>query len=60
MKYKIVKNNRRFTIVEIATTQTIDSFSTEKEAKKFMRHLNSGGGFDGWSPTFIAKKVAYI
>jgi hypothetical protein len=27
------------------------------EAKKIVRHLNMGGGFDGWTPGFFLAKV---
>lgn len=31
----------------------IKSFMVKEEAKKFSRHLNLGGGFDGWTPVFF-------
>jgi hypothetical protein len=35
----------------------IKQFMDREEAKKFSRHLNLGGGFDGWTPTFFLTEV---
>lgn len=35
----------------------IKRFMTKEDAKKFSRHLNLGGGFDGWTPDFFRVKV---
>jgi len=51
--YKIIENNGVFCVWEIPTEQTIKTFMDRKEAKKFLRHLNLGGGFSGWTPTFL-------
>jgi hypothetical protein len=53
MNYKIVQNNKTFIIVETSTNQNIKTFSSSKDAKTFMRHLNLGGGFDGNTPPFF-------
>ena len=44
-------------IVELSTDQVIKSFPGEEflKARAFMRHLNLGGAFDGWTPTFFCK-----
>lgn len=60
MNYKVTKKDHKFSVIEITTDQMIKNFSTEKEARGFMKHLNGGGGFAGWSPTFVIKKVAHI
>ena len=57
MNYKIVNENNTYNVFETATEQVIRSFFTVDEAKKFLRHLNLGGGFDGWSPSFFLKKI---
>jgi len=67
MNYKIVealmlpetseKNCPIFNVVETSTNQIIKTFPAPKEAKEFMRHLNLGGSFDGWTPTFFLKTV---
>jgi len=62
MNYNLVegKDKLNYDVLEEATNQVIDSFPGDKfkEARAFMRHLNLGGGFDGFTPTFILKKVA--
>lgn len=50
------KNCPIFNVIETTTNQIIKTFMVEKEAKQFLRHLNFGGGFDGWTPSFILKK----
>jgi hypothetical protein len=60
MNYKTVqgeKNCSIYNVVETTTNQVIKTFKDHKDAKEFMRHLNLGGGFDGFSPTFILKSV---
>ena len=57
MNYKIKNNNNVFDVLETATNQIIASFPTQKEAKDLLRKLNLGGGFDGWTPTFILKTI---
>ena len=57
MNYKIVNESNTYNVFETATEQVIRSFFTVDEAKKFLRHLNLGGGFDGWSPSFFLKKI---
>lgn len=60
MMYKLVRNAREATahIVEVPTEQNIFSYDMrdpnyEKLAKIFLRALNNGGGFDGWTPEFL-------
>jgi hypothetical protein len=61
MVYNLVEgqNKSMYDIIETTTNQVIRSFSGDKflEARTFMRHLNLGGGFDGWTPTFFCKAV---
>jgi len=35
----------------------IKRFTDKAEAKFFSRHLNLGGGFDGWTPDFFRVQV---
>jgi hypothetical protein len=46
-----------YNVIETTTNQIIKSFPAPTEAKEFMRHLNLGGGFDGWTPSFLLKNV---
>ena len=65
MNYNLVegKDKSMYDIIEETTNQVIKSFPGDSfsEARAFMRHLNLGGGFDGFSPTFILKSMkSYI
>lgn len=58
MNYKLIEgeNKKTFYVKETTTDLVIESFSNFTEAKKFMRHLNLGGGFDGFTPEFMVDK----
>lgn len=58
MNYKIVSNSGNFDVIENMTEQTVRSFTDQKEARKLLRHLNLGGGFDGWSPSFMIRDMS--
>ena len=42
---------------ETKETIWIKRFEDKTKAKAFTRHLNSGGGFNGWTPDFFRVKV---
>lgn len=44
-------------IVENNTNQVIKTGLILQKAKGVVRHLNMGGGFDGWTPTFFLNKI---
>jgi hypothetical protein len=48
-----------YEVVEVGTHQIIKSDITKEEAKTLCRHLNFGGGFDGWTPAFFTQKNNY-
>ena len=64
MMYKLVKHTEALVadIVEVPTGNVIHSYKMEdgyeKHAKIFLKHLNSGGAFDGWSPEFLLARFA--
>lgn len=64
MTYKVVEQNKVFNVVEerkIEQTKelvNIKSFSDRQEAKLFMRKLNGGVGFNGWTPGFFLVSAA--
>ena len=66
MNYEIVEtgsNNSRgsgikFHVREKQTEQNIMWFRKKSEAVAFLRHLNLGGSFDGWTPAFFLKKIS--
>lgn len=51
--YKIVEMNGKFCVKEQATDYIIKTFDNREEAKKVMKFLNLGGGFSGWTPSFL-------
>jgi hypothetical protein len=51
--YKIVEIGGSFVIEEKNTGHLIRAFDNYNEAKKYMKFLNLGGAFSGWTPTFI-------
>lgn len=60
MNYNLVEgraDRNEYDILETTTDQVIKSFAGDRfsEARAFMRHLNLGGGFDGFTPTFLLK-----
>jgi hypothetical protein len=61
MAYNLVegKDKSMYDVLEETTGQVIKSFAGDRfsEARAFMRHLNLGGGFDGWTPSFLLKKI---
>lgn len=60
INYKIVEkemNDRKtYHIFEKQTENTICFFAKKKDAVEYCRFLNLGGGFDGFTPSFLLKK----
>jgi hypothetical protein len=44
-------------VLENKTEQPIDFFYFEEDAKEYKQFLNSGGAFDGFTPSFVLKEV---
>ena len=62
MKYRYVNIERTpevCNVVELPTGHAIYKEVTIKEAKSACRHLNFGGGFDGWTPAFFLQKTNF-
>jgi hypothetical protein len=62
MNYDLVEGRAdrdKYDVLETTTDQVIKSFPGEDflKARAFMRHLNLGGGFDGWTPSFLVKNI---
>jgi hypothetical protein len=59
MAYKVVENNKMFQVVEerkfdkSVEKVCLRSFPSREEAKLFMRKMNGGVGFNGWTPSFM-------
>ena len=53
VNYSIIDINGTYFVEEKQTGYHVYSSKTREEAKKVMKHLNLGGGFDGFSPGFV-------
>jgi hypothetical protein len=59
MAYKVVEQDKNFHVMEERKLEKavelvkIKTFSDRQEAKLFMRKLNGGIGFGGWTPDFF-------
>jgi len=51
--YKVIEIGGSYCVQENATGHIIKAFDKNDEAKKYMKFLNLGGGFSGWTPQFI-------
>jgi hypothetical protein len=52
--YRYVKQqDASFVVTETQTQTILKEHLQYEEAKKLTRHLNLGGGFAGWTPTFF-------
>jgi len=58
LDYKIIEKDGKFHIEEKATEHIIKTFDTREEAKKVMKFLNLGGGFAGFTPSFVLNNVS--
>jgi hypothetical protein len=58
MNYRLEPLDNCFVIIEAQTDQIIKMFNTKEKAKKYLRHLNLGGGFDGWTPSFLLFNIS--
>ena len=56
MNYKL--NVDDISVIETTTQFLVKKFENINDARKFMRSLNLGGGFDGFTPSFFMKSVA--
>lgn len=50
----------RADVIEVNTGQSIKSGLTVDKARELCRHLNFGGGFDGFTPAFFLQKCEKI
>ena len=51
--YKIVEIDRGYAVQEKNTGHLVRAFDHYDDAKKYMKFLNLGGAFSGWTPSFI-------
>jgi hypothetical protein len=58
--YKYTKHDRDdFYVTEEATGNIIAQNLLHKDASKLIKHLNDGGGFDGFTPDFFLRDIKY-
>lgn len=60
--YKVVPSNEDgdfiWHVYELATEQVIQSFYFEEDAMETARFMDKGGGFAGFTPTFMLRSVS--
>ena len=54
-----VENDFIWCVMENKTDQLIRAFAFEEDAEYYSRFLNKGGAFDGFTPSFILREVAF-
>ena len=62
MKYSCMaiqteEHDFRWAVHETSTDQIIDTFIFEDEAQEYCKFLQSGGGFNGFTPNFMLNKA---
>jgi hypothetical protein len=62
MGYRILKNvedGYKITEVNEGESKDIAFIAKEEAARKLQKHLNYGGGFDGFTPDFFLQKAVF-
>lgn len=59
VNYKIQQVETLYQIVETKTGNVVAGNLDQQQAKTTCRHLNFGGGFDGWTPDFFLQKTKF-
>lgn len=57
INYKIIEQNNEFKVYESQTEQIIHTLPNKNQAREKVKHFNLGGGFDGWTPSFMLIKM---
>lgn len=55
--YKVVNDNNSYVVIEKKTDHRIREFFSKKKAEQYAECLALGAGFNGFTPSFIVKKV---
>lgn len=53
INYKVISKKNKYCVLETQTNLIIKKFNNNKDARNLVKHLNFGGGFDGFSPPFV-------
>lgn len=59
MGYRVHRSEDKFKVVEVNDGEVRDIIDGDDETKirNIQRHLNFGGGFDGWTPEFFLNRL---
>jgi len=57
ISYYVTKTNGRWSVIENQTALVVDSFDEKSNALEYCDFLNEGGGFDGFTPTFMLHQI---
>jgi hypothetical protein len=57
MPLKIADQNFVWCVMENKTEQLIRAFEFEDDAEDYSEFLNTGGAFDGFTPSFVLREV---
>lgn len=49
--------NIKSNVIEVSKDREVIFSGSKEEAKEKCKFYNSGGGFSGWTPSFVARKV---
>ena len=63
MNYKIRKSSddrTTYEVFEMTTDQVVKTCANVHSAQVAKTHFNCGGGFDGWTPTFILQTTTNL
>jgi hypothetical protein len=60
MSYYIKQQDAKYQIVEKGTELVVQEFVDKDKARARQRHLNLGGGFNGFTPEFFCVKYPEI
>lgn len=56
LNYQVVTVNKKlYQVLETPTQQVVWEHKTQDLAKKHVKKLNLGGGFDGFTPSFMVQ-----
>jgi hypothetical protein len=55
---KTEENDFIWCVMESSTEQMISAFLFNDDALEYANFLSGGGGFDGWTPSFMLQEVA--
>lgn len=57
MSYSVKETEGTYVILEKDSETTIEIKGDEKKARDVCRKLNLGSGFNGWTPSFLARSM---